>query len=197
MILSQEIITILFQRGQFNAQATLVTAGILPFFMFGAFAFSAQNIVSRGFYATQNTMFPAVFTTICVVLTLPLIFWLMKTMGVRGVALGLSLSVIIQAVILFECWSKKSSNLEKKGVYLFLLKIISLSLIIGFFLFVTKYGLKNLFDQLTFSGSISISSIIGVEFLFLFFLAGAVFKIPEILMLYENIFKKLLPRLKK
>ena len=73
MILSQEIITILFQRGQFNAQATLVTAGILPFFMFGAFAFSAQNIVSRGFYATQNTIFPAVFTTICVVLTLPLI----------------------------------------------------------------------------------------------------------------------------
>ncbi len=197
MILSQEIITILFQRGQFNTQATLVTAGILPFFMFGAFAFSAQNIVSRGFYATQNTMFPAVFTTICVVLTLPLIFWLMKTMGVRGVALGLSLSVIIQAVILFECWSKKSSNLEKKGVYLFFLKIIPVSLIIGCTLFVTKYGLKNLFDQSTLSGSISISSIVGVEFLFLFFLAGAVFKIQEIIMLYENIYKKLFPHLKK
>ncbi|MCP4762258.1 MAG: murein biosynthesis integral membrane protein MurJ, partial [archaeon] len=41
MILSQEIITILFQRGQFDAKATLVTAGILPFFMIGAFAFSA------------------------------------------------------------------------------------------------------------------------------------------------------------
>ena len=197
MILSHEIITILFQRGQFTEQATLVTAGILPFFMFGAFAFSAQNIVSRGFYATQNTIFPAVFTTICVVLTLPLIFWLMKTMGVRGVALGLSLSVIIQAVILFECWSKKSSNLEKKGVYLFFLKIIPVSLIIGCTLFVTKYGLKNLFDQSTLSGSVSICSIVGVEFLFLFFLAGAVFKIPEILMIYENIYKKLFLNLKK
>jgi putative peptidoglycan lipid II flippase len=142
-------------------------------------------------------MFPAIFTTICVVLTLPLIFWLMKTMGVRGVALGLSLSVIIQAVILFECWNKKSSNLEKKGVYLFFLKIIPVSLIIGLTLFVTKYGLKNLFDQSTLSGSISISSIVGVEFLFLFFLAGTVFKIQEIIMLYENIYKKLFLNLKK
>ncbi len=197
MILSHEIITILFQRGQFTTQATIVTAGILPFFMFGAFAFSAQTIVSRGFYATQNTIFPAVFTTLCVVLTLPLIFWLMKTMGVRGVALGLSLSVIIQAIILFECWSKKSSNSGKKEVYLFFLKIVSMSLIIGFTLFMTKYGMKNLFDQSTLSGSISISAIVGVEFLFLFFLTGAVFKIPEILMLYENIYKKFCSNLKK
>jgi len=72
-----------------------------------------------------------------------------------------------------------------------------MSLIIGFFLFVTKYGLKNLFDQSTLSGSMSISSIVSVEFLFLFFLAGAVFKIPEILMLYKNIFKKLFPHSKK
>ena len=156
MVLSHEIVTILFQRGRFDAQATLVTAGILPFFMAGAFAFSAQNIVSRGYYAIQNTVFPAIFTTLCVVLTLPLIFLFMKTMGPKGLALGLSLSVIIQAFVLFECWNKKSLNSGKKEVYLFFLKIIPISLAIGCILFITAFALRNFIDHANFSGSLTI-----------------------------------------
>ena len=188
MVLSQEIITILFQRGRFDANATLMTAGILPFFMIGAFAFAAQNIVSRGFYAIQNTIFPAIFTSMCVILTLPLIFLFMKTMGVRGVAFGLSLSVIIQAFILFECWNKKNNNFKKKEVYLFFVKIMPISVIIGFILFITKYGIQNFFDISGFSGSFLICFIIGVEFLLILYIAGLIFKIPQIFKLYENIY---------
>ncbi len=193
MVLSQEIITILFQRGSFDFQATLVTAGILPFFMAGAFAFAAQNLVSRGFYAIQNTLFPAVFTTLCVILTLPLILFFMKTMGVKGLAAGLSLSVIIQAFILFECWNKKSKNYEKKQVYIFFLKMIPVSLITGFILFITKYLLVNFLlfnfiDPLQLSGSLFLSLIIGVEFLSVFYMTGVLFKIPEILILYKKIY---------
>ena len=191
MILSPEIITILFQRGHFDENATLITAGILPFFMAGAFAFSAQNIVSRGFYAIQNTLFPAIFTTIAVLATLPLIFIFMKTMGAQGVASGLSLSVIIQSFILFECWNKKSDNLEKKEVYLFFVKMIPISLIIALTLFITKYGLTNLFDFKGLYGSLFITFIIGVEFLSVFYLSGLIFKTKEILVLYDNIYTKL------
>lgn len=61
MVLRQEVVMILFQRGAFDSQATSLTAGVLPYFMLGAFAFSAQTIVSRGYFATQNTLFPALF----------------------------------------------------------------------------------------------------------------------------------------
>ncbi len=195
MVLSQEIITILFQRGQFDAQATMVTAGILPFFMIGAFAFSAQNIVSRGFYATQNTIFPAIFTTACVIITLPLILLFMKTMGAKGVALGLSLSVMIQAFILFECWNKKSDNSGKNSVYRFSIKMIPISLFIGFILFISKYGIQILFDTSGFSGSLSMSVIIGIEFILIFYMTGYIFKIKEILILYQKIFNlKIMPK---
>jgi len=197
IVLSHEIITILFQRGRFDAQATLVTAGIMPFFMVGAFAFSAQNIVSRGYYAIQNTLFPAIFTSFCVIFTLPLIFLLMKTMGSKGVALGLSLSVIIQAFVLFECWNKKSLNTEKNQVYLFFLKMIPISLIIGSILFITASVLRNLINHATLSGSFAIAFLIGIEFLCLFFITGLVFKIQEILILYKNIYKRLFPWMKK
>ena len=197
MIVNREVITLLFQRGQFDAHATVVTAGILPFFMVGAFAFSAQGIISRGYYAIQNTLFPAVFTSCCVIMSIPLIFWLMKFLGPRGVALGLSLSVILQAFVLFECWNKKSVNTEKRQVYLFFLKLIPISLIIGAVLFISAAGLRHYIDNATHLGSFSIAALIGTEFLILFFLAGSVFKIPEILILYQNISKRIFPWKKK
>ncbi|WP_457553227.1 murein biosynthesis integral membrane protein MurJ [Desulfobacula sp.] len=193
IILSHEIVTILFQRGQFDAKASLVTAGILPFFMVGAFAFPLLNMVSRGYYALQNTIFPAVFTSFGVAISFPFIFLLMKIMGPRGVALGLSLSVIIQAFILFECWNKKSLNSGKKGVYLFLFKMILISLVMGAILLSTAFALRNIIDPGTFSGALAIACLVGCEFLFLFFLAGVLFKIPEIMIVYANIYKRVFP----
>ena len=191
IVLSHEIVTILFQRGQFDTQASLVTAKILPFFMVGTFAFAAQNIVSRGYYAVQNTIFPAIFTSLCVIISLPFIFLLMKMLGPRGVALGLSISVIIQAFVLFECWNKKSLNSEKKEVYLFFLKMIPISLIIGGILFITAFALRNFIDSNLFSGSLTIAGIVGIEFLGLFYLIGRGFKVSEILVVYENIYQRL------
>ena len=201
IVLNHEIVTILFQRGKFDTQATLLTAKILPFFMIGAFAFSAQNIVSRGYYAIQNTIFPAIYTSICVIISIPFIFLLMKTLGPSGVALGLSISVILQAIVLFECWNKKSLNSEKNEVYFFFLKMIPISLTIGVIIFLTALALRNFIDYTNFSGSLIIAGIVGIEFLFLFFLSGVVFKISEILILFEKIFnlkvtrKRILPRI--
>ncbi|NOX33280.1 MAG: murein biosynthesis integral membrane protein MurJ [Deltaproteobacteria bacterium] len=191
MVLSREIVTILFQRGQFDVNATLVTAGILPFFMAGAFAFASMNIISRGFYALQNTVFPTIFTTLCVGISLPVIFFFMKTMGARGVALGLSLSIIIQAIILFECWNKKSLNMEKNKVYFFFFKILSISLVIGTILFFTASALRTFIDQAGTLGALTISSLVGIQFCIIFFLAGYLLKIQEILMLYKNIYRKI------
>jgi len=187
----------LFQRGRFDAHATMVTAAILPFFMIGAFGFSAQTIVSRGYYAVQNTLFPALFSSLCVVLSFPLIYFLMNIMGPRGIALGLSLSVALQAFVLYECWNQKSGNSEKKGVYLFFLKTIPVSLFLGILLFLSVFALRKAFDSMTFHGALIIAGICGIEFVILFFLAGKIFKINEILVLYKKIFRKGLPWIKK
>ena len=197
IVISREIIVLVFQRGQFDAEATRVTAAILPFFMIGAFGFSAQTIVSRGYYAIQNTLFPALFTSLCVVLSFPLIYFLMKLMGPRGIALGLSLSVVLQAVVLFECWNKKSRNTDKKEVYLFFLKIVPVSLVMGILLFLSVFALRKTFDSMTFHGAFIITNLSGIEFLILFFLAGKMLKIDEILFLYEKSFKRVFPWMKK
>jgi putative peptidoglycan lipid II flippase len=131
IILRHEIVLILFQRGEFDAAATRVTAGILPFFMAGAFAFSAQTIVARGFYALENTLFPALVSTACMLAGLPVIYLCMQTLGAKGVALGLSLTVVFSTFALFESWNKRTGNPGKYEVYRFLFKLVLVSLVMG------------------------------------------------------------------
>jgi putative peptidoglycan lipid II flippase len=78
MVLSQEIVLILFKRGKFDIEATLMTAQILPWLLAGTFAFAGQTVVVRGFYAVQNIWFPALFGTVAVLSSLPLFFILTR-----------------------------------------------------------------------------------------------------------------------
>lgn len=196
-VLSHEIILILFERWEFDKTATQITQGILPFFMLGAFAFSAQTIVSRGYYAMQNTLFPTVFTSICVILSLPITWFLMKFFGARGVALGLSISVILQTVVLFEFWSKKSRNQGKGSVYAFFIKMLPLSGTIGIILFFSASALRGLISSDTFLGAAVVCVVIGLEFLLIFYAAGRILNITQILSLSETISKRIVPWKKK
>lgn len=197
MVLRKEIVMILFQRGAFDLQATQLTASILPFFMAGAFAFSAQTIVSRGYYALQNTLFPAIFSTLCVLASLPMIYGLMKFLGIKGVALGLSLSVILSSLLLFECWNRKSRNTHRKEVYYFFFKLIPISLVLGGILQGILMGLRQIFNAGTLGGNLIICIITGLAFSVLLPLFGVLLRITEISILYEKIFRRILPWHKK
>ncbi|MEH0022295.1 MAG: murein biosynthesis integral membrane protein MurJ [Desulfobacter sp.] len=193
MVVRQEVVTILFQRGAFDANATELTAGVLPYFMIGAFAFSAQTIVSRGYFALQNTLFPALFSTVCVLATLPVVYFGMHMMGVKGVALGLSLSVAVTSLLLFETWSRKSNNTEKSDVYRFLVNILLVSICMGAVLQAVYLGLVRFIPPDGMVLSMAVCVIMGLVFLLLFGALGKLFGIAEIHTLYEKIFKKVLP----
>ncbi len=193
MILRHEIVMILFQRGAFDTQATQITAGILPFFMAGAFAFSAQTIVSRGYYALQNTLFPAIFSTCCVLASLPMIYGFMKILGIKGVALGLTTSVTLSSFLLFEFWSRKSKNTQKNEVYLFFLKLIPATLILGIILQTIYLGLGKILDPTAPGPGLMICTITGLAFLLLLPAIGYALGIKEINILYDKIFKRIIP----
>ena len=73
MVIRTEIVTVLFQRGAFDSEATALTARVLLFLMPTSVAMAAFAIVVRGYYAVQNTLFPAVFSTVAILLSLPLV----------------------------------------------------------------------------------------------------------------------------
>ncbi|MGD8444308.1 MAG: murein biosynthesis integral membrane protein MurJ, partial [Desulfobacterales bacterium] len=90
MVLRSEVVRIIFQRGKFDAAATALTAEVLIYLMIGTFAFAAYTVVVRGYFASQNTLFPALYGTIVVIVSVPLYLLGMNLLGVRGVALAVS-----------------------------------------------------------------------------------------------------------
>lgn len=190
MILNKEVVAILFQRGAFDAHDAALTSGVLPYFMAGAFAFSAQTIVSRGFFAVQNTLFPAIFSTVCVALSLPLLYFAMTAMGIKGVALGLSLSVIITTGALFEVWSKRTQNAGRSEVYTFFGVMLLVSMVVWLILKAVYVETVHLIPISGFFAHILICIIVGALFLIILAGVGKVFKIREVNTLYSKILTK-------
>lgn len=186
MALRHEIVFLIFQRGRFDAQATLITTEILPWILTGTVAFAAQTVVVRGYYAIQNTWFPALFGTLSVIAGLPVFYYLMRTMGACGIALALSITAIAQTTLLFHIWSRKSLNEGLPSVYLFFIKILLLSLGMGTVLWKFVDLLHGFLNRNTQIEALLICMITTACFLVMFSVSGYLFKIEEI----SNILKK-------
>jgi putative peptidoglycan lipid II flippase len=131
MVLRTEIVAVVFQRGAFDAAATAITSRVLLFLMPTAVAMAAFALVVRGYYAKQNTLFPAIFSTIAVLLTLPLYYFGMRSAGPQGIAVAMSLSTTFQALLLYIVWNRRTKNDGSRQVYISFLKMAVLSAVIG------------------------------------------------------------------
>lgn len=200
MVLRHEIVLLLFQRGRFDPEATRMTAQVLPFIMVGTIAFAAQTVVVRGYYAIQNTWFPALFGTLAVAGSLPLFYLGMQWMGASGVALALSLSAMLNTALLFILWNKKTRNEGALRLYRFIFKIIWVSCGMGIVLWgCHEWAIKVIdtgifgksIDSSHFLFAVTLSMGIGTLFLVLFILSGTLFKIDEIKTLINRIHRRL------
>ncbi len=197
MVVRHEVVLILFQRGAFDAKDAALTAGVLPFFLAGAFAFSAQTIVSRGFFSVQNTLFPALFSSLCVLLSLPLIYAGMHFFGIHGVAFTLSLSVALTTFLLYEVWNRKTGNPGKKRVYFFFMKLAGLSLVLGFVLEVIHMGLARLLVPDHLAPALGLCIIMGLVFTAGILIMGRILNIKEIRILFDKLIGRIWPWGKK
>jgi len=180
MVLRHEVILMLFQRGKFDADATGQASVVLIFFLIGSFAFAANTIVPRAYYAMQDTLFPAIYATIAVVLSIPLYMAGLNFLGARGIALAVSLSAVFQVYLLYALWNRRTQNEGSRAVYVTYLKMFFLSALLGIFLVGFKSTVLGGIDSGNFSGSFRVAFITGIVFTVSLLLGGYVFRIKEI-----------------
>jgi putative peptidoglycan lipid II flippase len=77
------------------------TAAALVFYSAGMFAWGAQGIVARGFYAAHDTLTPAVSGTLLTLLNLPVYWLLVRRLDYIGLAIASSIGIIVYTVVLF------------------------------------------------------------------------------------------------
>ena len=190
IVLRQEIIRLLLQHGAFTAQDTARTADLLMFFSIGAIAFAGQTIVSRGFYALQNTLYPTVVTSITVICCIPMFYLCTAYMGSNGLALAASLSAILQVVVLYVMWRRKINLKASSTVGCFYLKILLMSGIIGGVLEWGKQIIPSPSVMGTFATDILTCLGVGIVFLFFLFALAFIFKLTEIQEMLRRIMAK-------
>jgi putative peptidoglycan lipid II flippase len=180
MVLSTEVVRVLFERGRFESAATNLTAEALVYFLIGAVAFAANTVVVRGFYATRDTFTPALFGTLAVLAGLPLYLAGLALMGVPGIALAVSVSGILQAVVLYLLWNRRSGNPGQGDVFRFYLKMALLGLALIPLLAGCRRLALEVVDASGLFGSLAVTLLVGAAFLVLMLLAGHGLKISEI-----------------
>jgi len=181
MVLRHELVRILFQRGRFDADAAALTIEVLLYMLPGAFALSAYTVVVRGYHAMQNTLFPAVFGTVAVLLSLPLYWFGTTRLGAGGTAAAVSVSAILQVALLYGLWNRRSENRQSGSVYRFYAIVGLFSIVVGFLMeWLRKTLIAAAAPVEGFWSSVWISLVIGGIFAAVAVVAAAIFRVREV-----------------
>ncbi len=134
LILSNLIVDVLFKRGQFGYGDVKATSEAIMMYAYGLPAFGLIKVFSTIFFSRQDTKTPFRISFFSMILNIIAIFFLIKDLGHLGIALALSLSSWINAIILYifihykGYWKIKFSFL-KKIIKLLLVFIVSLNVV--------------------------------------------------------------------
>lgn len=101
------LIKVLFERGEFTAQSTEVTATAFLFYAAGIFGVSIVALLSRVFYALKDMKMLTTIGIIMIVLNIFLIVILSKRLGFIGIPLTFSITSFVHMVTIIAILEKK------------------------------------------------------------------------------------------
>ncbi|MBF8983799.1 murein biosynthesis integral membrane protein MurJ [Lutibacter sp. B2] len=107
MILRLSIVSLIFERGLFDRNASEMTAVALFFYAIGLLGYSLRDVLSRAFYALKDTKTAMINGSIAVVLNIVISISLVPFLGIGGLALGTSVSAHISTLLLMISLRKK------------------------------------------------------------------------------------------
>ena len=112
IVLATPIVTALFRHGQFRPEDVPYVAYALVFYSIGIAGWAGQAIITRGFYALQDTVVPVVTGTIMTLIFIPLNWLLMKPLGHGGLALATSIAAVLNMVVLLELFRRRLGGIN-------------------------------------------------------------------------------------
>jgi putative peptidoglycan lipid II flippase len=107
IILRMPLVAMLFRHGEFDDQATRLTADALLYYGIGLWAFSAVRILIYAFYALKDTRTPVTMAIISIAANVALGAILMRPMQHNGLAVALSLASTLHLILLAAALRKR------------------------------------------------------------------------------------------
>ncbi|MCX6723369.1 MAG: murein biosynthesis integral membrane protein MurJ [Candidatus Staskawiczbacteria bacterium] len=214
LILRAQIVRVVLGAGKFNWANTKLTTACLGILALNLIAQALILFLSKTFYAAHNTKIPATISVITVATNIILSFglvWFIKfspdfhiflvnflrlggvdDIGVIGLVLAYSISVILQVSLLLCMFYKKFPKVKSKEIFNSLYKILFASLIMFVLTFITRQFLGSIVSLQTFWGvflQLISSGIVGVA---TYAVTTHLLKSPENRIIVDSLFKKFL-----
>jgi putative peptidoglycan lipid II flippase len=123
-ILGQPVISLLFERGEFDAVETSRAATALAYYAGGLLAFAWVKVTVTGFYAMQDTKSPVVIATCAMLFNILLNFALIGPLGYRGLALSTTISYSLNALALYALLNHRIGGLWTRELIESLIRIL-------------------------------------------------------------------------
>jgi len=113
--LAEPIVRLILQQGRFGPQDTPMTATALIYYSIGIFAWSAQAVLARGFYALQDSRTPVIIGTAVTVLFIPMNWLFMAPLGLgyRGLALATTVAAVLHMAVMLRVLSRRLGGFEE------------------------------------------------------------------------------------
>jgi len=193
IILSEPIVRLCFERGQFDAVATMRTARTLVYYCIGLFAYSGVKLVVSAFYSLQDTKTPVRVGVFCMLLNIVCNLIFMQFLREAGLALATSVSSTANFLILYWLLRRRIGSFEGARIVAAFLRILGMSACMGVAAYYTFQWWPftgtssesfNLFLRLM--GTIGISVVV-------YGIAGIMFCVPEMRHALSHICRKTRP----
>lgn len=179
IVLAIPIVEIAFQRGEFNALATLMTSQALVFYSIGLVAKALNLLLVRVYYSLQDTKTPMINGAISVGFNIVFNLILIKYMAHAGLALATSIATTIATILLLLGLKKKIGSLGTKAYITTFLKIGLASGIMGVVAYFIYHGLYGALGVSKLYNFISLFVAVGIGVV-VYIILCYIFKVEEV-----------------
>ena len=116
MLYRQDVISVMYERGEFTATSSLETSNALFYYIIGILGAGVVEVMNKAFYAKQDTKTPLYVGIAIIILNVILSIVLGNTsLTYCGLALATSITTLLNATILLVIANKKNASKNKKA----------------------------------------------------------------------------------
>jgi len=131
MVLARPIVGVIFQHGNFTEADTIATAAALQLYAIGLIGYSIVRIISPTFYALGRSRIPVMVSAGSVLVNIALNVTLVRILGYRGLALGTSITAIINASVQLFLLRREIHGIEGSRIAASFARVIIASAVMG------------------------------------------------------------------
>ena len=190
ILLARPIVSMLFERGKFTASTAEMTAWALVWYAAGLVGHSVMEVLTRAFYAQQDTKTPVIIGAIAMGLNVVFSIWFSQLFAqigwlpLGGLALANSFATALEAIALFIFMRKRLNGIEGKSIAdgAWRVGLAGLGMAMGLLIWIQATGSLN--RWLVALGGVAVGGV-------LYLIGVVILKVPEIKMLTSAVSRRL------